>query len=494
MGLKEISTITIDNKYCKISNEDNKEFLSRLDKLLSFKYVGAEFTPAYKNYGWDGKEYLLSKKLMFMTGLLDLVLTFYKDNERSIDIVDNRIKFESNESIDILPNLLKHGITPYDYQLAAIDHAVANDIMIFKHATGSGKSITAALIAAKFNKPTIVYVISKELLFQFQKSFSEYFDQKIGIVGAGHFDIQNITIVSIWTLGKMLGLKKQDIVIDSDQDEDDDFTEQNKAKLIDFVKTCSVHLFDECHVAAAKTIQNIYKVIGNGKIFGFSGTPVRDDGADLLIRGIFGPKIDEVSASELIKRGILAKPFIKFVYIKGSAKFTDTYQTVYSSNIVVSHYRNSIIVNEVKKLLDKGYQVLILYRTIKHGKLLYDICLDRKIDCELLNGKDSEAKRSSVKERLLNKELNCLVASMIYDIGIDVPTLNALVLSGSGKSSVKTLQRIGRVIRNGKEKPYAAVVDFIDDVKFLKKHSKIRKEIYASEPEFEIRIPNNVKF
>jgi len=67
-----------------------------------------------------------------------------------------------------------------------------------------------------------------------------------------------------------------------------------------------------------------------------------------------------------------------------------------------------------------------------------------------------------------------------------LPELNALVLCGGGKSSIRALQRIGRVIRAFPGKNFAAVVDFFDQARFLKKHSMIRYDIYSSEPGFKV--------
>jgi superfamily II DNA or RNA helicase len=88
-----------------------------------------------------------------------------------------------------------------------------------------------------------------------------------------------------------------------------------------------------------------------------------------------------------------------------------------------------------------------------------------------------------------NGELDVLVASKIFDQGIDIPELNSLVLAGSGKSSARALQRIGRVIRKGKDKKDAIVVDFYDQCKYLREHSKARKNIYMTEPGFKIIMP-----
>jgi len=77
--------------------------------------------------------------------------------------------------------------------------------------------------------------------------------------------------------------------------------------------------------------------------------------------------------------------------------------------------------------------------------------------------------------------------------GVDIKTISALVLAGSGKSSVKSLQRIGRVIRSSQNKDYSAVIDFYDQTKFLKKHSILRYKIYSEEQGFIVHKSKEMK-
>jgi len=85
-----------------------------------------------------------------------------------------------------------------------------------------------------------------------------------------------------------------------------------------------------------------------------------------------------------------------------------------------------------------------------------------------------------------------LAHNSIFDEGINVKSLDTLILAGSGKSSTRALQRIGRILRpyedeNGNNlKQNAIVIDFYDDCKYLKNHSNKRKKIYRTENEFEI--------
>ena len=81
-----------------------------------------------------------------------------------------------------------------------------------------------------------------------------------------------------------------------------------------------------------------------------------------------------------------------------------------------------------------------------------------------------------------------LIASKIFDQGIDIPELDALILAGSGKSSARALQRIGRVIRSYPGKRWANVIEFWDNAKYLESHSTARLKIYKSEPGFQIKI------
>lgn len=64
--------------------------------------------------------------------------------------------------------------------------------------------------------------------------------------------------------------------------------------------------------------------------------------------------------------------------------------------------------------------------------------------------------------------------------------LDALILAGAGKSPTRALQRIGRVIRSNSGKKDAVVIDFFDDVKYLRAHSKRREKLYRSEAEFQV--------
>ena len=495
-----MAKIVITGNLSKLTEETDVEQILALGKHLSFFVKGSEHTPAFKGYlnrdgdwvKWDGYKKLLNANMTFPSGLVERVKEFYKSSGKDLEVVDSRPKKSVAKPIDIFPKLKELGKEPYPYQLQVLPQVDKYDRGIIKVATGGGKSLIAALITAKFGKKSVIYVIGKDLLYQFHDLFEKVFDQKIGIIGDGKCDIQNINIASIWTVGQAIGLGKQEILLDSDIDEKE--LDKNKYNdILKLLKDTKVHILDECQMSAAETIQKLYRNCHFEHFYGLSGSPWRDDGQDMLIEAILGHYIVDIPASDLIKGGFLAQPIIRFRVVPPYPyELEKQYQTIYKKYIVENDVRNNMILEATKSMVKKGYPTLVLFNSIKHGKILHEL-FSEHIECEILDGSNSKAERDDIKNKVMNGELNCLLASRIFDVGIDLPKLSALVLAGPGKSTVKVLQRTGRVIRKYPGKKFAAIIDFVDQAPFLDKHSKIRYETYCSERGFDVLWPENKK-
>lgn len=484
-----MTRILVYPSHCIIKDEPDLDFLRKLDQELSFKIQGAEYSPAFKAGRWDGMHRILNRHLQFPYGLLERVSALYRKYDKSFQLEDLRPAKSPTQSIDILPKLIALSQKPFPYQLEIVDIVKQKDIGIIRAATGAGKSLVSALITAHFGKPTIVYVIGNALLHQTQQLFSEIFNQKIGIIGDGLCEIHDINIASVWTVGKALDLDSKDILLDETGEEEEELSEEKHQAIRQMLKKTKVNIWDECHMAACATITEISKNTQPEHVYGMSASPFRDDGADLLIESMLGKTIINLSASRLIKEGYLAKPIIKFIEVPPfPTKLKKHYQTIYSNYIVNNEARNQLIINETQNLVKLGYKTLVLYSTIAHGELLYEK-ISKVLPCALLSGKDDVETRDEIKQLLESGKINCIIASKIYDIGVNIPSLSGLVLASGGKSSVRTLQRIGRVIRGYKNKTHAAIVDFIDSAHFLKQHTAIRKKIYATEEEFKVIWP-----
>jgi superfamily II DNA or RNA helicase len=484
--------LVIRGNTTQILEDTNAERLLELDKHLSFYVIGAEHTQAFKGYvdkrgqwvKWDGYKKLLTPALNFSTGLLERVKTFYQDHGEIVQVIDDRPIKSKGHPRDLLPRLKELGKEPRPYQLDVIPAIEKHDRGIIKMATGAGKSLVAALITAHLGKKTIIYVVGKDLLYQFHTFFEQVFQEPIGLIGDGHCQIANINIASIWTVGQALGLKDKDIILDN-EDKEAKLDKQKYIEIKKLLKETKVKIFDECHQCAAESFQQLYKATQAEHLYGMSGSPWRSDGQDLLLTSILGEYIIDVPASDLIAQGYLVKPTIKFLVPPANYDLDRNYHSVYKHYVVENEVRNLMVLKATQAMVNNGYQCLVLFSSLKHGKLLYEL-FSQHMFCVILDGSDDQDARQEVKDKVMSGEVRCVLASRIFDQGIDLPSLSGLVIASAGKSTTRALQRIGRVIRPYEGKKRAAVIDFYDQCHFLKEHSKIRKRIYESEKGFDV--------
>lgn len=488
--------IIINKNTCKLEGEKlPTTLLQALDRELSFELPGAKFMPNFNRFGWDGKKRFLTNKLTFPKGFLNRVCGILKQYGLEYNVVDNNF-VSLSIPFDISKKLKAINKVPYDYQIEATNKVLEFNSGIFKMATGSGKSICMALMCAKINKSTVIYVIGLSLLYQMHELFVSIFgEDRIGIVGDGNCDIKtghnDINIVSVWTAGLALGIDKKKIIND-DESVEEKSNESKHQQIRDLLTTAKMHILDECHVSSCSTLEEIAKTINAEHLYGMSASPFADGGIgeDLIIESILGSVIVDLPASYLIERNYLCQPIIKFIDVPKVTFPKDVpYPTIYKEYIIENEIRNNIIVDETIKLVNKGYKVLVLYKNIKHGKILFEK-LKKQISCELLSGKDSNDVRENTKLKMQNGEINCVIASTIFDIGIDWAFLSALVNCGGGKSFIRALQRVGRILRlHPKKSMVVATVDFKDNCRHLKEHSLARKKVYETEPKFKIIWP-----
>lgn len=489
--------ILLGNINCKIIGDLPRSVLKKLDAEMSYEFPGYQYmigSGKRKSFGsWDGRFRLLSKSGSFPIGLLSMAELILNNSGVSYSIIDNRKAVGYGKALSIS----NKKFIPRKYQKKVVEKCLSKGSGIVRVATGGGKTAIIAMLAAKYNVKTVIYVIGIELLHQMKNTIEGLYGIECGMVGGGHCDVsKKITIMTIWSAASAFNKKIK--IIDNDLTMDGKRLNQNlkKSKIKDLVSEAKLIIIDECQYAASETVQFLHKSSRDARHrFLFSGTPWRDAGDDILIEAVGGPKIYDINATKLINGKFLVAPEIHFINVPIMPRVGSTYHEVYSNYIVENDDRNNLIVNAAKKMVASGKKVLILVVRVKHGHILMDMIGD-SLRCASLDGSNSANDRLSKIGQMKNGELDVLIASKIFDQGVDIPQLDALILAGSGKSSGRALQRIGRVIRAHDGKSNAIVVDFYDNAKYLKSHSQKRIDIYKSEPGFKVKMPNlkNIKF
>lgn len=467
-------TIRKRNVYSQLS-----DYTPELEEKLAIAHENYWFSPQYKAGHWDGKTHFLKvPSLKIPTGLLFIVEEYFKEKNMPYEIIDLRQEEKKERKVRALwvaNNMLK-GITLKDYQFQAINTGIHKERGIFEIATGLGKTEIAIGITKALGLKTLFMVHTQDLLHQTHKRFEERLDRKrkIGIVGDSRFEIDSdIVVATIQSLDRRLfEINKQGKSV---------INKKTGEETKKFLNTFNVMFQDETHHSSATTWYRMGMFMHNAHYrFGLSGTPLkRDKLSNMKVMAITGNVIYSKPAEEGIKEGHLSN--IKMEIIDCPTVYTGkNWQEIYDNGIVHSFERNSSICETAIKHFKQGKKVMILVRRIKHGQILEAMCVAAFVPAIFLKGSDSADHRIAVKELFSEKNDFILVASTIFDEGVDIPEVNVLIIGSGGKSEVKTIQRVGRGLRK-KKVGGVLVYDFNDASKFLDKHSIDRIKVYQKE-------------
>jgi len=279
-------------------------------------------------------------------------------------------------------------------------------------------------------------------------------------------------------------------------------------------------LVKNCHHIPSKTCVDIAKMAKDAYYrIGVSATPWRDGGDDMLIEAVLSKRHNEfnISASYLTELGYLVPCTIYFVPIKKVYEGKN-YHKLYNDAVVSNMQRNQKAVKIAVNMRNKkDATILILVARVEHGEMLKKMLekylepksfnmnvenpvnnkktLVRVNNIEFLSGQDKPLKRKAVLEATREKKCNILICTTIADEGLDVSSIDTVILCGCGKSSTRAFQRIGRALRlhtnqNGTTKQKAWIFDFADSTPTLKRHFQIRKRLYKQEPAWELKTLN----
>ena len=472
---------------------ETKEQLKHLYDACSYWVPGAERSELYETGIWDGYKRLLrmtgDTRGTFPSGLAHRVY----NEAQALAPGDVAIHYEAEPDLMPIDVHLADGAKPRNYQEEAVRKALEHKRCVLQVATGGGKTFIAALLISKVRERTLFVVHTKDLLYQAKGAFEEFLTGvKIGQIGDGVVDPGEVTVATIQTLARAVGVQAQKNPFD-DADTSERPIEMKaltKAAIKGVLAKSRLVIWDEVHRIASDTAYGLSQKIPEARYrVGLSASPWRDDGHDMLIEAAMGPTVYKVSATYLAERGYLVPPIIRTVRVPCAIpwhKDPRDYKRIYKEEIVENEYRNEMVVKMARDFMERGITTLILVSQIRHGRKLAKMITEQYHPVEFVSGNDSSEKRKQAIQEMREGKRVCLVASTIADEGLDIRRLGALILAGGGKSSTRALQRIGRVLRPFEGKKVAYVVDFADEAKYLRVHAEKRKEIYRTEPGFTI--------
>ena len=344
-----------------------------------------------------------------------------------------------------LPVQMGQTIELRDYQQEAIDNLKkmredGKTIALLYHATGVGKTITAATDAKAVGGRTLFLVNALKLASQAKETFTKVWPEA--------------------TLGEYTGSQKdmtQTVIFATVQSISKDL---EKFSPMDF----DYLIVDECHHAAANTYQKIFTYFHPKFILGLTATPERSDGEDML--ELFQNVAHKMDLKTAVERGVLVP--IRCIRVKTNIDLTDVringikYNSQDLESKLFIPERNQLIVDTYLKYVN-GKKTVIFCASVDHATEIAKLLRDNGVKAEAVSGRDRVEVREKILKDYETGSTNVLCACDLLNEGWDSPHTTVLFMARPTMSKTIYLQQLGRGTRRCPGKEDLLVVDFVDN-------------------------------
>jgi superfamily II DNA or RNA helicase len=483
--------IILDNNYARLEGELSAYAKEKISDTLSFVKKGCEHIESFQKETWDGVVRLFNPGEPFLTGLVAPVVKILQDIDCPFSIVDRRPITKNN-----FPELTFTKPSWYEdreYQDFAITRSIEITRGILNVGTGGGKTMMVAELIGRLKvKPFMFYVLTRDLLYQAKTTLEACLNCKIGQIGDGVVDIQDVNVCTkdavIYALNhnnNSFNIQKYKFDSCDVWDESEIFGDSDSEKIVNTVKNARGIFIDECHHASSQTVKDL--ILASPLAYwryGGTATMEREDGEEIVIQGLFGRRIVNISASYLIKHGWLVPTGVFFVPVEFRNMEFTSYAEIYKNCVSENDNVNTFVADFSQHLARLGKSSLILVSKITHGKQL-----KAKIpEAVFLSGKDTSKKRNKVMDEMRTGKRKILIATTLADEGLDIPCLDIVHMIGAGASVTRVPQRIGRAMRRSKStgKKYGMAIYYHFCTKYLYDQGLKAKRIVRQETALDI--------
>ncbi len=354
-------------------------------------------------------------------------------------------------------------ITPYYFQQEILDQLKAEREIhnsyrnLVAAATGTGKTVVAAFDYKRFVQENpgklnrLLFVAHrKEILQQSRDCFRAILkDYNFGslMVGGSSPESLDHLFVSIQSLNSR------------------ELTSITNPDHYDFI------IIDEFHHAAAPSYEELLTYYQPRILLGLTATPERPDGKNVF--QYFNGRISaELRLSEAIERKLLS-PFHYFcvtdtVSLQNVQWTAGKYDQKQLDNLYVfesaqAQRRVGNIIQAIDNYCTDRSDIIGLGFCVskEHARYMADSFNQAGIAAVYLVAESEESLRSTVKQRLVNKEIKFIFVVDLYNEGVDIPEINTVLFLRPTESLTVFIQQLGRGLRLCAGKEALTVLDFV---------------------------------
>lgn len=452
-----------------------------LEKILEFSNIELKIYTNNDRRGFHSKAYIFEYSDYYETviGSSNITSSAFKNNiewnmsstnkkdDELICNILNEFNFLWNESIvvdsDFLSSYLKHlkssssysdtFIYKNDIKANSMQIEALNKLEVLRYekqkkalviaSTGTGKTYLAALDVKEFRPKKLLFLVHQEnILLKAKSSFEN--------------------IINDYSCGLYTGNKK----------------DRNCDYIFSTIQTMSKHyknfandefdyiIVDEAHHITSKSYRVVIDYFDCKFLLGLTATPNRMDENSIY------EYFDDNIACEIKLHDALDNKLVTPFHYYGIDDINEVnYDNVDLSNI--SELSKLLMINKrvdyiIEKMNFYSYsgnkrKTLAFCSSKEHARFMSEEFNKRGINSEYLTSEDNIKRREDVICKL-EDELDSLEVIFTIDIfneGIDIPSINTVLMLRPTSSSIVFIQQLGRGLRKYKNKDFLTILDFI---------------------------------
>lgn len=229
-----------------------------------------------------------------------------------------------------------------------------------------------------------------------------------------------------------------------------------------------VIVVDEFHHAAASTYERLLDHVRPRHLLGLTATPERADGLDVL-RWFGGRICVELRLWDALEQGLLA-PFHYFGISDGTdlSRVSWTagrgYDTAELTNLYTAdHVWAGKVVEAVNRIVRSPHRMraLAFCVSIDHAGFMAERFREAGLEARAVTVNTPAADRSAAIRDLADGAVQVLCTVDLFNEGVDIPTVDVVLMLRPTESATVFLQQLGRGLRKAPGKDVLTVLDFV---------------------------------
>jgi superfamily II DNA or RNA helicase len=344
---------------------------------------------------------------------------------------------------------------PREYQSAAVREWSKTRRGVIVLPTGTGKTFTALLCIEKVGRPTLIVTPKIDLMVQWAQELERAFGVPVGMVGAGEFNYQPLTVTTY---------------------------DSAYIHLEYWANRYGMVVFDECHhLPGASYMEAAHAALAPFRL-GLTATPERADGGEQLLPELIGPIVYRLDITDVA--GEFLAPYVtRQVYVdltpdeeRTYRECRDTYRRFTAERGLsmtgpdgfrrflfeaaksaeglraLRAYREQKRVVQaaagkfelLARLLDRHARDRVLIFTADNATVY---AIARRFLIPAMTNQTKPRERKAILEGFHRGEYTAIVTCQVLNEGVDVPAAGVGIVLGGTGSATENVQRLGRILR-----------------------------------------------